>query len=243
MLKLSETDIKAILEDTRLRYPRAWGNAHREGHDERYDYIVLATKALQAANVRAGGSPEAIGGNWRRAVVGDKSMDGVSVLRDTDGRYYFEDVIAGAGGPNPSIKYRHPFNDGAMLRDAAGNYAPHGYADPREWKTAHDYESPGLPEPPKPEPPPPPPPVIVPGPDPAVLESLRLLNTGNSFIINQLAAHRKDTEALHQQLANCYDLIAHARLEIAEARAAQDRSLKVELSHRYLGSINGTVKP
>jgi hypothetical protein len=112
MLKLSETDIKAILEDTRLRYPRAWGNAHREGHDERYDYIVLATKALQAANVRAGGSPEAIGGNWRRAVVGDKSMDGVSVLRDTDGRYYFEDVIAGAGGPNPSIKYRHPFNTG-----------------------------------------------------------------------------------------------------------------------------------
>jgi hypothetical protein len=244
MLKLSETDIKAILEDTRQRYPRAWGNAHRKDHDERYDYITLAAKALQAANVAAGGSAEAIGGNWRRAVVGDKSMDGLSVMSPADGKYYFEDVIVGAGGPSPSIKYRHPFNDGALLRDAGGNYAPHGYADPREWKTSHNYEAPGLPEPPKPEPPKPePPPVIVPVPDPAVLEALRLLNTGNAFIINQLAAHRKDTEALHQQLASVSDLIAHARLEIAEARAAMDRALKVELGIPYLGHASGTVKP
>jgi hypothetical protein len=38
------------------------------------------------------------------------------------------------------------------------------------------------------------------------------------------------------------DLLANARLEIAEARAALDRPMRVELNHRYLGSITGTVK-
>jgi hypothetical protein len=53
---------------------------------------------------------------------------------------------------------------------------------------------------------------------------------------------RKDTDELRRMLVEVVDLLANARLEIAEARAALDRPMKVELSNRYLGSLNGTVK-
>jgi hypothetical protein len=57
-------------------------------------------------------------------------MDGLSVENPSDGRYYFADVIAGAGGPNPTLWYEHPFHDGALLRNDSGNYAPWGFANP-----------------------------------------------------------------------------------------------------------------
>jgi hypothetical protein len=57
-------------------------------------------------------------------------MDGLSVENPADGRYYFADVIAGAGGSNPSIIYSPPFHDGALLRDGSGRYAPWGFANP-----------------------------------------------------------------------------------------------------------------
>jgi hypothetical protein len=69
-----------------------------------------------------------------------------------------------------------------------------------------------------------------------------LILTGQSFDINQGAALRKDTDELRRMLVEVVDLLANARLEIAEARAALDRPMRVELNHRYLGSITGTVK-
>jgi hypothetical protein len=111
-------DIAGILHQTAAACPRAWSKAHAEGDPERYDFIIEAVKRLYEAS---GGS---VGGNWRRGDVGDLSMDGITVLA-SDGRYYFADVIGGAGGNNPTIGFR--FDPANLLRDRAGNYAPHGF--------------------------------------------------------------------------------------------------------------------
>jgi len=120
---LSAGEVVNILSQVRNAYPRAFLTAHTNS-SERYDYIILACRALYQAS---GGT---IGCNWRRAAVGDLSMDGLSVENPADNRYYFADVISGAGGPNPTIWYEHPFHDGALLRDSSGQYAPWGFANP-----------------------------------------------------------------------------------------------------------------
>ena len=112
--------IVAILEQTATDCTRQWGNAHKEGSPERYDWIIEAVRRVYVAS---GGT---VGGNWRRAIVGDLSMDGLSVLmQEPNGQqqYYFADVIAGAGGPNPRIVFAVT----GMLRDGGGAYAPHGF--------------------------------------------------------------------------------------------------------------------
>lgn len=134
-------DILSILRLTADRYPRAWQHAHHDHDVERYDFIILAGKRLYAE------SNGTVGLNWRRAMIGDLSMDGITVQL-ADGKYYFADVISGAGGPNPQLVYQTPGPE-ALLRDAAGVYAPHGFADPRPMKTAHDYGG-GPVEPPAP---------------------------------------------------------------------------------------------
>jgi hypothetical protein len=121
---LSPGEIVSHLNATAAAYPRAWQQAH-SGSSESWDFIILACRRLYTAS---GGT---IGCNFRRAVVGDVSMDGLSIENPSDGRYYFADVIAGAGGPNPSIYLPGlPFYDGALLRDSSGRYAPWGFANP-----------------------------------------------------------------------------------------------------------------
>jgi hypothetical protein len=240
MLRLSEDEIRDALQKVWNAFPQAREHAHHQGHPAAWDYAILAGKLVQAENVKAGGSAEAIGCNWRRAVVGDLSMDGLSVLNPADGRYYFEDIIVGAGGGNPRIKYRHPFSDAQLLRDASGAYAPHGYADPRKLTTHVNYDA--APTPPPVITPPAPVPVPAPQPDTDLHHKIGLLMTGNSFLINQLAALRKDGDDISRRLGEVVELLAHARLEIAEARAALDRPMKIEASNKYLGAINGTVK-
>jgi hypothetical protein len=245
MLRLTEDQIRETLEKVWNAFPQARQHAHHQGHPAAWDFNILAGKLVQAENVKAGGSAEAIGCNWRRAVVGDLSMDGLSVQNPSDGRYYFEDIIVGAGGGNPSIKYRHPFSDAQLLRDAAGQYAPHGYADPRGLNTHFNYDA--APVPPPVEPPPVPVPVPapppVPQPDQDLHHKIGILMTGQSFLINGYAAGRKDADELRRMLAEVVELLAHARLEIAEARAALDRPLNIEVGHKYLGTMKGTAKP
>jgi hypothetical protein len=152
-LKLSDSEIFNVLagiwNDPRYRLARE--HSHREGHPAACDYITLAGQALQRENVARGGEWDDIGCNWRRARVGDQSMDGLSVKNPADGRYYFEDVIASAGSPSASIKYHHPFREEALLREVAGGpYAPHGYADPRGLKTHFQYDQSPLPPPTRP---------------------------------------------------------------------------------------------
>jgi hypothetical protein len=120
---LSAGEILSHLQATRNNYPNAFFNAHRGG-PESWDFIILACRRLYSAS---GGT---VGCNFRRAVINDVSMDGLSVENPSDGRYYFADVIAGAGGPNPTLWYEHPFHDGALLRNDSGNYAPWGFANP-----------------------------------------------------------------------------------------------------------------
>lgn len=87
---------------------------------------MVSRGTARACGIAAhGGAWDDIGCNWRRARAGDQSMDGLSVKNPADGRCYFEDVIANAGTSGASIKYRHPFRDGALLREVAGGpYAP-----------------------------------------------------------------------------------------------------------------------
>lgn len=90
--------IVQILHDTARDCPHQFSTAHREGSPERWDFIIeAATRAYRAS----GGT---VGGNWRRGNVGDLSMDGFT-YKATDGRFYFADVIAGAGGSNPQIVF------------------------------------------------------------------------------------------------------------------------------------------
>jgi hypothetical protein len=129
---LSQAEILGILNQVRAEFPRAFQTAHTNS-SEKYDYIILATRRLIVAS---GGT---VGGNWRRASVGDLSMDGLSVENPADGQYYFADVISGAGGCCPSITYTPPFHSGALLRDGSGRYAPHGFANTMGLKTFVNY--------------------------------------------------------------------------------------------------------
>jgi hypothetical protein len=123
-IHLSPSQIRGHLLATAANYPRAFALAHGST-GERYDYIILACRRLYQAT---GGT---VGCNFRRAAIGDLSMDGLSVQNPANDRFYFADVIFGAGGPNPSIGYEaHPFHDGALLRDGTGQYAPWGFANP-----------------------------------------------------------------------------------------------------------------
>lgn len=135
---LSTGEISTILNQVRAAYPRAWSLAHRSGTPERWDFIILATRRLFQAS---GGT---IGANWRRAQVGDLSMDGLSVENPADGRYYFADVICGAGGPSPYICYASPFDSSKLLREYSGGpYAPQGFANPMTLRTSFNYGSAG----------------------------------------------------------------------------------------------------
>jgi hypothetical protein len=135
---LSTAEISSILNQVRVAYPRAWSLAHRSSTPERWDYIILASRYLFQLS---GGT---IGANWRRARVGDLSMDGLSVENPADQRYYFADAICGAGGPSPSVCYSTPFQDSQLLREYAGGpYAPHGFANPMTLRTHFNYGAAG----------------------------------------------------------------------------------------------------
>ena len=222
---LSDAEIYRILQNVREANPRAWAHAHHEGDPERYDYIILAGKRLFAA------SNGQIGCNWRRAVVGDLSMDGISVV-GADGRYYFADVITGAGGSNPQLTYRTPGPE-ALLRDSAGNYAPHGFADPRPLRTHFPYD--------REEPPPPPP---QPPPSACRFQPLDL-----SRLENAILALTTTIAELKRITAHAQEAAMDAAVRANEARHAADRALakldagfQIDASARFIGPIRGTVK-
>lgn len=123
--KFSVSEIVHILNVVKAERPDDWDHAHRKGHPKRYNYIIHAGTRLYEVS---GGT---VGLNWRRAVEGDLSMDGISIEGE-DGLRYFADVISGAGGPNPSIPSAIRLTDRDLLRDPAGNYAPHGFASPAD---------------------------------------------------------------------------------------------------------------
>ncbi len=135
--------INAILLQTAHDCDEAWRHAHDGGPQEN-DFMIEADRRLYDAS---GGT---VGGNWSRAQVGRFSRDGISV-EFTDGRYYFQDVIGGAGGPNPTLHYSAPGLD-ALLRDSSGNYAPQGFIHARDLPPMHTPCGASTPPPPTPTP-------------------------------------------------------------------------------------------
>jgi hypothetical protein len=246
-LKLSETDILnvlvAIWNDGRYRLARE--HAHRQGHPAACDYITIAAQALQRENVARGGAWDDIGCNWRRAKIGDQSMDGLSVKNPADGRYYFEDVIASAGTPAASIKYRHPFRDEALLRAVAGGpYAPHGYADPRELRTHFPYTESASPSPSPPSPVPPPRSTAECKFDPAGIEApLATLKSLCSNLVEQIDATREIAEAAKVAAEEARRAAEEARDEVRTVVSREEAAVPVYVSDRLpvIGTI--TLRP
>ncbi len=131
----SSQAIKDIHEAVRRDCPRAWSHAHKDGDPERFDYMIEVVRRVYPAS---GGT---VGGNWQRGQVGRFSMDGVT-FKARDGRYYFADTIAGAGGASPSIGF-----------NVTGEAPEVGFVDPSELPGAHVACVPGGHKPPVVEPP------------------------------------------------------------------------------------------
>jgi hypothetical protein len=210
------------------RYPDAWRHAHTGG-PRTEEFIRLLARDLHAINPR-------FGLNGKRGNPGDISDDAINYKGEGD---QFDPTNGNA-----------PVTVIDVIKDAG--WLP-GFPDPSPaWGTfpgnvhAGAWVQPDSApvEPPAPPVEPPAPPVPVPPPvDTELHNRIAMIQTAMSFLINQIAAQRNDIEVLHRQLANNFNEVAHVRLEIKEARAAMDRPLTVEIPHRLLGTLRGTVKP
>lgn len=206
------------------RYPDAWRHAHT-GDARTEEFIRLLAADLHAINPR-------FGLNGKRGNPNDISDDALNYRGEgdqfdpTNGNSPVSviDVIVGAGGPNPQPGW--------------GLFPGNVHAG--AWVQPERVTPPVEPQKPPVEPPVPP---VPPSRDEELHNRIALVQTGISFLINQYAAQRADIDTLHRQLANTYDQVAHLRLEVQEARAAMNRPLNVELHHRLLGTIKGTVTP
>jgi hypothetical protein len=195
---------------------------------------------LVAYRLNPTGAPSSWG--WLRK-GGGKNVDGYSedaivFTADPSNLRNVVDVVAGAGASGASIRW-----SGAVERRADDTWEA-----PRPL-TAEElsYLKPGAEPAPVPPVEPPAPPAPVPPPvDTELHNRIALVQTGLSFLINQIAAQRNDIEVLHRQLANTYDQLANARLEVQDVRKALERPLTLEAGGRAFGvpvNIKGTVKP
>lgn len=209
-----------VLRDVAAKCPRAYSNAHanHNTHPERLDYIILAAQSLKRIDPKWGM-------NGKRGNASDPSADAIAYGVGRDVRIF--DIITAAG--------EHGTNLDALGFNDVTAFGPGIYVDPDAWspQAACSGDVPV----------PPPVPVPVPPPDAELHARIALMQTSLSFLINEVAAQRKDLVVAHHQLANIHDQLAHARLEIQDARKALDRPLNVELSHRYLGTMKGTIQP
>jgi hypothetical protein len=215
------------------------------------DIVALAERVHDSEGIWLGASStrEYRNAFWAR-VIGIVHHGHPSYNAHPDPRWH----IKSAGGGRPQ-------SDDVVVLMPSREYwdcIPSAGADNYEFRATYhgvldagqDVYAPGVPSgggptpaPPPPTPTPPPPAPVPPPVDTELHNRIAMIQTAMSFLINQIAAQRNDIETLHRQLANTYDQIANARLEIKEARAAMDRPLTVEIPHRLLGTLRGTVKP
>jgi hypothetical protein len=213
------------------RYPDAWGHAHTGG-PRTEEFIRLLARDLHAINPR-------FGLNGKRGNPGDISDDAL--------------CYRGEGDQFDPTNGNSPVTVIDVIKDAG--WLP-GFPDPSPaWGTfpgnvhAGAWVQPDSApvEPPLVElPAPPVPPAPVPPVDTELHNRIAMIQTAMSFLINQIAAQRNDIEVLHRQLANTYDQLANARLEVQDVRKALERPLTLEAGGRAFGvpvNIKGTVKP
>jgi hypothetical protein len=234
---LNEQQINTILHATKDQNPRAWEMAHRENHAERYDFIILAIRALWPA----GGG--AVGGNWRRGVHGDLSMDGISV--NIGGEWRFADVIVGAGGSNPSLGYRTPGPE-AALRNSSGQYIGEaGVAKPQDLPPVVGTPTPPVDPPVDPPPVDPPPPAVNLQPVLDAIAAMRQQVSVHTSLIQE-ARHAADTAASRADDArviaqNTRDRLEDLNKELLAIKSAAENPPTYKGSAGFLGTV--TLRP
>jgi hypothetical protein len=219
------------------------------------DIVALAERVHDAEGINLGASStrEYRNAFWAR-VIGIVHHGHREYNRAPDPRWH----IKSAGGGRPQSDDVVVLMPSREYWDCIPSAGADGYSFRATYHGAleagQDVYAPPVPSGPAPVPVPPSPPVEPPAPpappapvpppvDTELHNRIALVQTGLSFLINQIAAQRNDIEVLHRQQANLYDLVSHVRLEMKEARAAMDRPLTVEIPHRLLGTLRGTIKP
>jgi hypothetical protein len=218
------------------------------------DIVALAERVHDSEGIWLGASStrEYRNAFWAR-VIGIVHHGHPSYNAHPDPRWH----IKSAGGGRPQ-------SDDVVVLMPSREYwdcIPSAGADNYEFRATYhgvldagqDVYAPGVPSgggptpaPPPPTPTPPPPAPVPPPVDTELHNRIAMIQTAMSFLINQIAAQRNDIEVLHRQLANTYDQLANARLEVQDVRKALERPLTLEAGGRAFGvpvNIKGTVKP
>lgn len=104
----------------RATYPRAFSKCHVVGDPEAWDFIILFAKACNAID-------SLIGCNGKRGNVNDMSYDALFIKPSS-----VIDVVAGAGGPSPTVYYNDVSSQG-----------PGAFIDPTTKNTVYNYGSTG----------------------------------------------------------------------------------------------------
>jgi hypothetical protein len=130
-------DLRHVVENMRITYPALWGVAHT-GQSGSGEFIVKVASALHAVDGR-------FGLNGKRGDPRVLSEDAVCFRGFAAGGDYDPtdggapvtviDVIAGAGGPNPSVAWMYPLTPSAAAwvkppTVTAGGATPPGVAPP-----------------------------------------------------------------------------------------------------------------
>jgi hypothetical protein len=191
--------IVQVLNEVKAACPGPWATAHRENDARRWDYIIHASARLYAAS---GGS---VGGNWKRGNVGDLSMDGVT-FKATDGRFYFADVIVGAGGSNPSLAF-----------NVTGEAPAHGFVSADA--LPRPVEACATPQPPT-------------GPQPPVTAPVEPVDL--KAALEAIAGLRKEVAALSDQVSSLMDRLARVANDAnaAASAALNTQSIAQNMSDR-----------
>jgi hypothetical protein len=209
------------------RYPDAWRAAHTGGADtERF--IRLLAADLHAIDNR-------IGLNGKRGNPNDISDDALCFRGEgpqydpTNGNQPVSVIdVIGSAGWIPGEKEPFPAWGTYSDRHAGAWVQPEAVSVPNPGPVV---PNPGTPAP-------------VPQPVPIDYSAqLSDIRASLGFLINQMAAWRNDTLIHQSQLSELHRKVDEHTLKLVDIRDAQDRPLKLQFGHRWLGEVNGTVKP
>lgn len=211
-------NLRHLVQEAIDKYPDAFAHAHRDGDPRTEEWINLCVLYL-----REKGHP--VFCNGKRGSL-DKSDDSVAYVAqdgdviDANGvRFFIVDVIAGAGGPNPSAAWA-----------SVGGPSPGRLLEP------------GVMAEPPPQPRPQPVPVSCSA--PAVKDEVAELRSALISFMNQVAQWRNDSLMFHNQLAVLSSRVDELNGRVLDVRQALNNGLAIELTAdlRGWGSARGPIR-